>query len=211
MLAFPQLTVHDSWAIVGYNYMCFTAHWVDDSWKLRKKILNFCRISNHKGVTIGNLVYCCLQEWGITHVFTVTVDNASSNDGAIRKLRTLLKGPNAILDCKYLHLRCCAHIINLVVRDGLEEQNSSIFKIQRAVKNPYLDVDTRWNFTFLMLETVVKFEKVFDRLELTERDYTSYFYNETEDGEEGTRMMPKLKRRKRTLWGFLTRMIGQMQ
>ena len=139
-------------------------------------------------MTIGNLVYRCLQEWGITSVFIVTVDNASSNDGAIRRLRTLLKGPNAILDCKYMHLRCCAHIINLVVRDGLEEQNSSICKIRNAVKyfrssstrqesfekgvefekvdckrKPCLDVDTRWNSTFLMLETAVKFEKVFDR------------------------------------------------
>ncbi|GJS13801.1 zinc finger BED domain-containing protein RICESLEEPER 2-like protein [Tanacetum coccineum] len=82
----------------------------------------------------------------------VTVDNASSNDGAIRRLRTLLKRPSTILNCKYMHLRC-AHIINLVVRDGLEEQNSSICKIQNAVK-----------------------------LELTERDYPSYFNNETEDG-----------------------------
>nr|GEV41061.1 zinc finger BED domain-containing protein RICESLEEPER 2-like [Tanacetum cinerariifolium] len=123
----------------------------------------------------------------------VTVDNASSNDEAIRRLRIMLNGPNAILDCKYLHLRCCAHIINLVIRDGLEEQNSSICKIRNAVKylrsssgrqesfendvkfekvdykrKPCLDVDTRWNSTFLMLETTVKFEKVFDRLELTE-------------------------------------------
>ncbi|GJX37006.1 zinc finger BED domain-containing protein RICESLEEPER 2-like protein [Tanacetum coccineum] len=217
----------DTWTSVqNYNYMCLTAHWVDDSWKLRKKILIFCRISNHKGVTIGNLVYRCLQEWGITRVFTVTVDNASSNDGAIKKLRTFLKGPNAILDCKYTHLRCCAHIINLVVRDGLEEQHSSICKIRRAVKylrsssgrqesfengvefekvdckrKPCLDVDTRWNSTFLMLETAVKFEKVFDRLELTEHDYTSYFFNEPEDGEEGTRMMPKTKKKKKNVVG----------
>lgn len=217
----------DTWTSVqNYNYMCLTAHWVDDSWKLRKKILNFCRISNHKGVTIGNLVYHCLQEWGITSVFTITVDNASSNDGAIRRLRTLLKGPNAILDCKYIHLRCCAHIINLVVRDGLEEQNDSICKIRNAVKylrsssgrqesfekgvefekvdckrKPCLDVDTRWNSTFLMLETAVEFEKVFDRLELTERDYTSYFYNETEDGDEGTRMMRKTKKKKKNVVG----------
>ncbi|GKB33460.1 zinc finger BED domain-containing protein RICESLEEPER 2-like protein [Tanacetum coccineum] len=132
--------------------------------------------SRWTGVTIGNLVYHCLQEWGITRVFTVTVDNASSNDGAIRRLRTLLKGPNAILQCKYMHLRCCAHIINLVVRDGLEEQNASICKIQNAVKylrlssgrqenfkkgvefekvdckrKPCLDVDTRWNSTFLLM------------------------------------------------------------
>ena len=192
----------DTWTSVqNYNYMCLTAHWVDDSWKLRKKILNFCRISNHKGVTIGNLVYRCLQEWGITSVFTVTVDNASSNDGAIRRLLTLLKGPNAILDCKYMHLRCCAHIINLVVRDGLEEQNSSICKIRNAVKylrssssrqesfekgvefekvdckrKPCLDVDTRWNSTFLMLETAVEFEKVFDRYSNILQYVFEFFY-----------------------------------
>nr|GEV15951.1 zinc finger, BED-type [Tanacetum cinerariifolium] len=51
---------------------------------------------------------------------------------------------------------------------------------------PCLDVDTRWNSTFLMLETVVKFKKVIDRLELTDRDYASYFNNDTKDGEEGS-------------------------
>nr|GEW65675.1 zinc finger BED domain-containing protein RICESLEEPER 2-like [Tanacetum cinerariifolium] len=174
---------------------------------------------------------CCiftktLRMQPIRDLSCVTVDNASSNDGAIRRLHIMLKGPNAILDCKYLHLRCCAHIINLVVRDGLEEQNSSICKIRNAIKylrsssgrqesfengvkfkkvdckrKPCLDVDTRWNSTFLMLETTVKFEKVFDRLELTERDYMSYFYNEPEDGEEGTRMIPKTKKKKKNVVG----------
>ncbi|GKA54189.1 hypothetical protein Tco_0753138 [Tanacetum coccineum] len=74
-----------------------------------------------------------------------------------------------------------------------------------------LDVDTRWNSTFFMLKIAIKFEKVFDRLELIERDYTSYFYNETEDGGEGTRMMPKTKKNKKNVVRFLTRMIGQMQ
>ncbi|GKD12095.1 putative transposase, partial [Tanacetum coccineum] len=211
--------------------MCLTARWVDDSWKLRKKILNFCRISNHKGVTIGNLVYHCLQEWGITRVFTVTVDNASSNDGAIRRLRTLLKGPNAILDCKYIHLRCCAHIINLVVRDGLEEQISSICKIRNAVKylrsssgrqesfengveiekvdckrKSCLDVDTRESVAYVLLYYSMffytnKVAYVVFRLELNERDYTSYFDNVTEDGEEGTRMIPKTKKKKKNVVG----------
>ncbi|GJW62413.1 zinc finger BED domain-containing protein RICESLEEPER 2-like protein [Tanacetum coccineum] len=68
-------------------------------------------------------------------------------------------------------------------------------------RKPCLDVDTRWNSTFLMLETAVKFEKVFDRLELTERDYASYFNNETEDGDEGTRMMRKTKKKKKNVVG----------
>nr|GFA96252.1 zinc finger BED domain-containing protein RICESLEEPER 2-like [Tanacetum cinerariifolium] len=116
------------------NYMCLTAHWVDDDWVLRKKILNFCPIANHRGETIGKMVYQCLQKWGIERVFTVTVDNASSNDGAIKFLGKMLKGPHAVLDCMYLHLRCCAHILNLVVRDGLEEQFKSISKIHNAVR-----------------------------------------------------------------------------
>ncbi|CAI9259535.1 unnamed protein product [Lactuca saligna] len=49
-------------------------------------------------------------------------------------LVTMLRGHHAFLDCKYLHLRCCAHIINLVVRDGLKEHFSSITKIQNAIK-----------------------------------------------------------------------------
>ncbi|GJS05234.1 zinc finger BED domain-containing protein RICESLEEPER 2-like protein [Tanacetum coccineum] len=167
----------DTWTSVqNYNYMCLTAHWIDEKWNLKKKILNFCQIANHKGVTIGKLVYRCLQDWGIDRVFTITVDNASSNDGAIKFLKTLLKGPNSVLDCKYLHLRCCAHIINLVVREGLEEHITSVDKIRNAVRylrsspgrltsfeesvefekidcgrKPCLDVDTRWNSTFLML------------------------------------------------------------
>ncbi|GKE48065.1 zinc finger BED domain-containing protein RICESLEEPER 2-like protein, partial [Tanacetum coccineum] len=113
----------DTWTSVQkFNFMCLTTHWVDDNWTLRKKILNFFQILNHKGVTIGKLVYRCLHAWGIDQVFTVTVDNASSNDGEINFLVTMLKGPNSILNCKYLHLRCCAHIINLVVKEGLEEQ-----------------------------------------------------------------------------------------
>lgn len=53
---------NDTWtSIQNINYSCLTVHWVDETWVLRKKILNFCPIANHKGVTIGKLVYKCLQ------------------------------------------------------------------------------------------------------------------------------------------------------
>ncbi|KAJ9565712.1 hypothetical protein OSB04_001678 [Centaurea solstitialis] len=170
---------NDTWTLVqNYNYMCLLAHWVDDNWVLREKIFYFCQCSNHRGETIGKLVYKCLQKWGIEKVFTVIVDNASSNDGTIRFLKTMLKRPHAILDCKYLHLRCCAHIINLVVKDGLKEHFDSISRIRNVVRyvrsspsrygnfvasvakvksnckrKPYLDCETRWNSAFLMLKT----------------------------------------------------------
>jgi len=33
-----------------------------------------------------------------------------------------------------MHLRCCAHILNLVVNDGLKEIDDSIIKIRAACK-----------------------------------------------------------------------------
>nr|KAJ0208286.1 hypothetical protein LSAT_V11C500250110 [Lactuca sativa] len=139
------------------------------------------------------------------------LDNASSNDGAIRYLATMLRGPHAFLGCKYLHLRCCAHI-NLVVRDELEEHLSSITKIRNVVKyvrssgarfatflecvekvkincskKPSLDVDTRRNSTFLMLETTEKYEAAFDRLLAIDSGFKTFCGSEVDDGEVTTR------------------------
>ena len=33
-----------------------TAHFIDNDWKLNKKILNFCSISSHKGEAISMLI-----------------------------------------------------------------------------------------------------------------------------------------------------------
>ncbi|KAK2645899.1 hypothetical protein Ddye_021094 [Dipteronia dyeriana] len=56
----------DTWtSIQNINYMCLTAHFVDRNWKLQKKILSFCPISNHKGNTIGKILETCLKSWAI--------------------------------------------------------------------------------------------------------------------------------------------------
>ena len=52
---------------------------------------------------------------------TITVDNASSNDTAIAYLKTRVKTwGTSVLNGEYLHVRCIAHIMNLVVNDGLK-------------------------------------------------------------------------------------------
>ncbi|GKD98051.1 zinc finger, BED-type containing protein [Tanacetum coccineum] len=55
-------------------------------------------------------------------------------------------------------------------------------------------------FSKLVWELNSEFE-LLSRLELTDRDYASYFYNETEDGEEGTRMIAKTKKKKKNVVG----------
>ncbi|KAK9676042.1 hypothetical protein RND81_11G049800 [Saponaria officinalis] len=129
----------DTWTTIQrINYMCLTAHFIDNEWKLHKRIINFCPISSHKGDAIGKAVEACLEAWGIEDkLFTVTVDNASSNDVAstIQRFKELVQKLN--IDCK-LSLS--------------------------------LDVPTRWNSTYIMLETALKYQRVFGGLNLPDGD-----------------------------------------
>ncbi|KAH7663342.1 Tam3-transposase (Ac family) protein [Dioscorea alata] len=182
----------DTWtSLQRLNYMCITAHFIDSDWKLHKKILNFCPISCHKGESICREIEECLVGWGINKVFSITVDNASSNDVVVAYLKKkLMNWGTSIANGNYLHMRCIAHITNLVVVEGLKEVNASVKKVRDAVryirtsptrmkrfkecvamenidckKALCLDVSTRWNSTYLMLSTAEQYERAFDRYE----------------------------------------------
>lgn len=102
---------------------------------IRKKILNLCLVPNHKGETIGKVVESCLLEWGIDKIFTVTVDNSSSNDVTIDYLRRKGKDSEcSILSCEFLHMRSYTKIFNLIVQEGLEDLSESIDKIRNVVR-----------------------------------------------------------------------------
>lgn len=193
----------DTWtSIQNINYMVLTAHFIDDGWRVHKRILNFCVIRDHKGKTIGQLVESCLISWGIDKVFTIVVDNASPNQVALDYMKEKTNNwDNLILKGEFLHLRCCCHILNLIVRDGMEELDSSIESIQNCVKfirsSPArlakfrkcaaqekvdykggiipLDVCTRWNSTYFMLDIAVKFRKAFMRMEDEDTQFETYF------------------------------------
>ncbi|ONI12896.1 hypothetical protein PRUPE_4G190100 [Prunus persica] len=171
-------------------YMCLTAHYIDDQWRLHKKILNFRTIVNRKGDTIGRAIATCLLEWGIDKVLTVTVDNATSNDHAGTFLSKKVNNWNgSILKGENMHMKYCAHILNLIVKEGLEDFHESITRIRNVAryvkyslarsqkfkacaervkisshKAICLDVPTRWNSTYLMLEVAEKYQKAFEHL-----------------------------------------------
>lgn len=126
----------DTWTS-GQNlcYMCLTAHFIDDDWRLRKRIIKISPIVGHSGVLIGRAVEECLIKWGLKNILTVTVDNASSNDVAINHLKDVFNHwESHVLKGSFLHMRCAAHVLNLVVKDGLHELSSSIKKIRALVK-----------------------------------------------------------------------------
>ncbi|XP_024032219.1 zinc finger BED domain-containing protein RICESLEEPER 2-like [Morus notabilis] len=184
--------------------MCLTAHYIDSDWKLQKRIINFCTMPNGKGETIGRLIEQCMHGWGLEKVFTVTVDNAAANDSALSYFKRRVNGwKGAVLDGEFLHQHCVAHIVNLIVNEGLKEMHSSITAIQNAVKyvkssptrlqkfkdcvkqekvkykgSLVLDVPTRWNSTYMMLDVAIKFQKAFDRYEEEDEKFLGYFLEE---------------------------------
>ncbi|KAF7801124.1 zinc finger BED domain-containing protein RICESLEEPER 2-like [Senna tora] len=191
----------DVWtACTSEGYICLTAHFVDENWKLRSIILNFCRmLPPHTGVELSNTILNCLKEWSLEKkVFSLTLDNASSNDNMQDILkRQLCLNEDLLCDGDYFHIRCSAHILNLIVQEGLKVASDALHKIRESVKyvkasdgrmqkfddcvresggvetglGVRLDVTTRWNSTYLMLESALHYQKAFTRLNLIDRNY----------------------------------------
>ncbi|KAK9150923.1 hypothetical protein Syun_009232 [Stephania yunnanensis] len=63
------LTTYTWTSLQNTSYMCLTAHYVDDDWKLQKKIINFCEIEGHTADDIGKVVEMCLLHWKIENVY----------------------------------------------------------------------------------------------------------------------------------------------
>ncbi|XP_059429199.1 zinc finger BED domain-containing protein RICESLEEPER 2-like [Corylus avellana] len=179
-------------------YMVVTCYFVDSNWLFQKRILNFCNVPPpHSSVVIVEALRDNFIEWGILDkVFIIIVDNVSANVAAIDILRDdfELRGslPTGGL---MFHVRCCAHITNLLVQVGLSEIRDITDSVRQGIKyivaserrlNAFsditnclelgcnkliLNVPTQWNSTYLMLETAIRFKEVFPRYHRVEQAF----------------------------------------
>ncbi|XP_071916286.1 zinc finger BED domain-containing protein RICESLEEPER 2-like [Coffea arabica] len=182
------------------EYMVVTGHWIDGNWKLQKRVLNFVHIRPpRRGVEISDAVFKCAKEWGIEgKIHTISVDNASNNDVAVRLLKDDFGRCKKLLGGgKLFHVRCCAHILNLMVQDGLKDIVDICENIRDSVdfvnksdgrsllfaeiaqhlqipgKKLLHDCRTRWNSTYEMLNCAIKYKEVFPRFQVREPLYES--------------------------------------
>jgi CO dehydrogenase nickel-insertion accessory protein CooC1 len=90
----------------------------------------------HNGVSLAKKICSLLEEWGIDKkVFFITLDYASANDLCVVNLKPKLNMKKALpCDGDLFHMRCCTHILNLIVQDGLKEITAAIQKIRDSVK-----------------------------------------------------------------------------
>ncbi|CAL1383073.1 unnamed protein product [Linum trigynum] len=104
-----------------------------------------------------------------------------------------------VCDGNYFHVRCGAHILNLIVHEGLKQIRASIDVIREWVKyvkgsesrmivfeycakrsnclnskGLWLDCPTRWNSTYMMLERAELYRRAFQHLKLVDRNFERF-------------------------------------
>ena len=70
---------------------------------------------------LSSVLLDTLLEWNIDRkLSTVTMDNCSTNDAVIKIILDKLQRVALIMRGSMLHMRCAAHVLNLIVQDGLD-------------------------------------------------------------------------------------------
>nr|KYP69742.1 Putative AC transposase [Cajanus cajan] len=166
--------------------MVIIGNFIDATWKF-KKDLSFVKVLAPRcGIDETDAIFKGLKAWDIeSKVFSISFDNAFYNDSCLRTLKENLSlSTKLILDDSLFHVKCCAHILNLLVHDGLGKIKAIIFNVRESVKyinyndsrlKAFCDVEqkhlkdrkliidcpTRWNSTYQMLSTTLKFKIAF--------------------------------------------------
>jgi hypothetical protein len=121
-------------------------------------------------------------------VSTITLDNCSTNDNLVDQMQDKMSLSSLMLSGKLMHMRCAAHIINLIIKDGMSIMESDLQRVRESVgfwsgtpkrhacfeklvsqvnikyeKKIALNCKTRWNSTYLMLSIALEYKLVFDR------------------------------------------------
>ncbi|CAO2162174.1 unnamed protein product [Urochloa humidicola] len=171
------------------GYICLTAHYVDSNFVFKKKTIAFRDVKYpHNGLAIEEAIKRCLTDYGIKEkMFTITLNNASNNKAACDLLRESGKH-DMLFDGQHLLVRCCAHILNILVQDGMDVTSAAIELIRDLIRHInsegsriqafneiaererlarkaglLLDVPNRWNSTHDMIVEVVNYKNVIKR------------------------------------------------
>ncbi|XP_020106127.1 zinc finger BED domain-containing protein RICESLEEPER 2-like [Ananas comosus] len=182
----------------GEEFLCLTCHYIDDEWKVKKKILNFLHIDapSMTSEEIGRMVLEKLHEWGINKkLASIVLDNCSNGEAVGKELLGSLRTTGfLLLNGDLLQAHVCAHMLNLMVQDSLEmaseivnnvratmhyvkSSEETFAKFQKAAKQQkplVLDSPNNWASIYLMLDSACQYEAAFLQLAEWDAEYPGF-------------------------------------
>jgi hypothetical protein len=108
---------------VEWDFLGVTGNYIDENWCLQKFLLCFEAIQGeHSGENLANVLLKCLTDFNLqSKTLCITTDNASNNDTMIATLEEKLgEVEDNIFTSSWCHVRCLAHVINIVCQDVLK-------------------------------------------------------------------------------------------
>ncbi|KAK9937809.1 hypothetical protein M0R45_014578 [Rubus argutus] len=172
------------------GFVCVTAHYIDSSWMLQRRIIAFRMLEYpHNDNVIFQSMMDLFREYMIDDkIFNITFDNVTGSDAIIDMFKNTLQP-------QFSYTRCLCHMVNSMVQEGLKLMETHLEKIRGAIlyiatssarqeefsalcesrglkcRKLKPDFKTHWNSTFLMLVSCVDYNAAI-----------SDFYNGKHDG-----------------------------
>ncbi|PWA63410.1 zinc finger, BED-type [Artemisia annua] len=171
------------------EYISLTANYIDDNWKLQKKILNFLTLdSSQTEDALSDLVIKCLMDWDVDRkLFSMTLDDCFSYDDiALRTKDWLSQNRPLLKKGELFDMRCASHLVKSLIQDAMESLKPVMEKIRESIrfvksslpahgkfdefaqqvgvnteKRLFLDNPMRWNSMYLMLEAALEYRSAF--------------------------------------------------
>ncbi|CAB4421604.1 unnamed protein product [Rhizophagus irregularis] len=170
----------DAWTSPSYiPFLGITVHWISHEWELKEILIDFCKLSGpHSGENLHeSFVKSCDDMRILTKIIACTTDNASNNDTLMKALEKTFKyveNENELLNNDEVS-EVVPKLRKLVVKIHASPQRREKFSRQCEAahlpdKELVVDVKTRWNSTFEMIERSLELREALDNIVIADRD-----------------------------------------
>ncbi|KAJ0079142.1 hypothetical protein Patl1_24633 [Pistacia atlantica] len=180
------------------RHMAVTAHYVDDSWALQSRIMRFIHVPfPYTAEMVCDELVELLIDWNLDRKLSaLTIDSCSINDAMMSMLIAKFTVDSKVMGGRFFHLQCCAQILDLIMKDGMEVIEKDVEKIRDSIsflistpervenfentahrlnvaytKKLLLDSRSMWNSTYLMLSTALEYKDVFIHLKMCDEQF----------------------------------------
>ncbi|KAE8669542.1 hypothetical protein F3Y22_tig00112231pilonHSYRG00270 [Hibiscus syriacus] len=143
-------------------YLSLAAHYIDEDWQLKKKILNFVTIGpsftedKHSEVIVN-----CLMDWNIDRkLFSMIFDSFTSDNIVDRISYRLSQSRFLYCNGQLFYVRCAIVLLNCMAHDALEALGEVTQKIRASIH--YVKGSAATHATFNELADEVQMRKNFE-------------------------------------------------